>query len=438
MKTEKLFLEKILKDTDTIVFACSGGPDSMCLLNLLYQFQNKKNLTLVCAHVNHNVRKESEEEYLFVKEYCEQRKIIFEGLKLEKISKNNFHNDAHQKRRDFFEKIVEKYQAQYLMTAHHGDDLIETILMRLTRGTSLNGYKGFSKIQQEKNYQIIRPLITTTKKEIEEYDKLNKIPYVIDESNNKDKYTRNRYRHYILPFLKKENKNVHQKFLQFNEEICRINEFLVKFTKNALTDCLENDNLLIVELKKLDLLIQQEVLKEYLYQIYQNDIVYLNEKHLKSLLQLINNEKSSGKISLPKNKVAIKTYQYFKIEDDIRKNDYCIELKEEFVFLSKRIQKIKDTTEKNNFVIRLNSQEISLPLYVRNRKENDKIQGKNMVGHQKIKKIFIDYKIPIDLRDSYPIITDAKNEIIWVPGLKKSKFDKEIDEKYDIIYKYFK
>lgn len=437
MLIEKKFLDRLLQNKDIVVFACSGGPDSMCLLNLLLEQKKKKNLTLICAHVNHNVRKESLEEYDFVKKYCEERGIIFEGMTIFSYSGENFHDEAHKKRRMFFSQIVNKYHANYLMTAHHGDDLIETILMRLTRGSSLTSYKGFSKIQKENNYSIIRPLITATKEQIKKYDDENLIPYVNDASNESDKYTRNRYRHYVLPFLKKENKQVHQKFLQFNEEMYRINEFLVKFTKNALTDCLDNDNLHIVEMKKFDPFIQREVLKEYLYQIYQEDINLLNEKHLTSLLSLINSEKSSGKISLPKKRLAIKSYDNFSIKMINKKDTYRIELKEEFKLDdSQKIVKIRNTSEKNNYIIRLNSEEITLPIFVRTRKSHDKIATKHLKGHQKVKKIFIDNKVPSEKRDVWPIVEDAKGQILWIPGLKKSKFDKEINENYDIIYKY--
>lgn len=436
MDREKKFLTELLKENDTIVFACSGGPDSMCLLSLLYEEQKKKSLTLVCAHVNHNVRKESKEEYEFVKNYCEKRNIIFEGLEITSYKKGNFHEEAHQKRRTFFNELVNKYHANYLMTAHHGDDLVETILMRLTRGSSIEGYSGFSKIQNENGYLLVRPLITATKEQIKQYDENNNIPYVIDPSNEKDKYTRNRYRHVVLPFLKSENRNVHLKFLQFQESMCRINEFLVKFTANALTDCTENDTLLIVEMKKYESFIQYEIIKKYLYRMYQNDIVALNEKHIKAILSLINNPKSNLEITLPKGWVARKNYDKIKLEKNNKEKPFLIELKEEVTVSNGHIYKIGETSSKSNNIIRLNSEEITLPLYIRNRKEKDEIEPKHLQGHQKLKNIFIDKKIPLQKRDSWPILVDATDQILWVPGLKKSKFDKDINEKYDIIYKY--
>jgi len=436
VKEEETFLDQLLKKNDTIVFACSGGPDSMCLLNLLWQQKEKKELTLICAHINHNLREESKQEYAFVKKYCEDHQIIFEGTKFNNYPSKNFHATAHQMRKEYFETLITKYQANYLMTAHHGDDLVETILMRLTRGSSLKGYAGFMKVEEKDHYQIIRPLITATKEQIKSYNDQNHIPYVLDPSNESDKYTRNRYRHYVLPILKKEQPNVHRKFIEFQEELCRINEFLVKFTTTALTDCIENDTLLIVEFLGLDPLIQRKVIQEYLYHVYKKDIILLSEKHINQILHLLNSSKSNGEISLPRNRVGRKSYNLFRIEERKKENSYQILLENEVDLMDGKIEKTEYSDIKSNNIIRLSSQEIKLPLYVRNRQNGDKIAVKNLQGHQKVKDIFIDKKISKEKRMKWPIVVDSNNTILWIPGLKKSKFDKEINEKYDIIYKY--
>ena len=112
------------------------------------------------------------------------------------------------------------------MTAHHGDDLMETILMRIVRGSTLKGYSGFEKIVDNEFYKTIRPLVFLTKDYIKEYDDKNNIPYVVDNSNFKDKYTRNRFRKNVLPFLKSEDMNVHEKFLKFSETLEEYDEFI--------------------------------------------------------------------------------------------------------------------------------------------------------------------------------------------------------------------
>ena len=134
---------------DTVVVATSGGPDSMCILNLLKQ--NTK-LNIICAHVNHKLREESEIEAKMVKDYCTSNNITYEYYEITNY-KGNTENYAREKRYKFFEKILKKYNSKYLLTAHHGDDLIETILMRIIRG-NLDNLVGFKKITKRDNYYI--------------------------------------------------------------------------------------------------------------------------------------------------------------------------------------------------------------------------------------------------------------------------------------------
>ena len=216
------------KPNDIIVIGCSSGPDSMALVDMLLKIREKYSLSLIVAHVNHNVRKESYEEAKFMEQYCKNNEIVFETMVIEEYGDDNFHNEARNIRYNFFESLIRKYSADYLMTAHHGDDLIETIMMRLVRGSNLNGYSGFKKIVPMEGYQIVRPLIHYTKDELENYDKLNNVKYFVDSSNDKDKYTRNRYRKYVIPFLKDEEINVHHKFLKFSEELSGASKFIDK------------------------------------------------------------------------------------------------------------------------------------------------------------------------------------------------------------------
>ena len=133
-------------DGDVIIIGCSSGPDSMALTDMLLKVREKYNLFLVLAHVNHNVRKESADEEKFLQQFAIDNKIVFESMTIEKYGDDNFHNEARVIRYNFFEGLVDKYKANYLMTAHHGDDLIETVLMRIVRGSNLNGYSGFREV----------------------------------------------------------------------------------------------------------------------------------------------------------------------------------------------------------------------------------------------------------------------------------------------------
>ncbi|MEG0137452.1 MAG: tRNA lysidine(34) synthetase TilS [Bacilli bacterium] len=209
-----------IKYGDSVVVGVSGGPDSMALLHLMIRVKKALDIEIICAHVNHNTgRKGQYEEQKFVEKYCKTHNVVFETMIINDYGDDNFHNEAHGKRYNFFGNLVKQYNAKYLFTAHHGDDLMETIIMRIVRGSTLRGYSGFSKIVDKGSYKIVRPLIELTKEDILEYNKENKIEYAIDSSNLKDDYTRNRYRKYVIPQIKKEEKNAHKKFYKFSKSL---------------------------------------------------------------------------------------------------------------------------------------------------------------------------------------------------------------------------
>lgn len=422
---------------DIIVVGCSSGPDSMALVDMLLKIREKYQLSLIVAHVNHNLRKESAQEEAYLRNYCDRNKIMFECMMITEYGDDNFHNEARNIRYDFFEKVVYKYQANYLMTAHHGDDLIETVLMRISRGSNLNGYGGFKKIVEMDGYKIVRPLLDFTKEELEEYDKNNHVMYYVDSSNAKDKYTRNRYRKYILPFLKEEDSNIHLKYLKFSTVLHEANQFIEKERDKAIKKVLKKDVLDIIEFKLLDSFIQKEILYYMMNDYYQDDLILINDKHIELLLNLIYSNRANAFVNLPNEVIATKTYQSLelkKVTNEI--TTYEVEIAS-YVELPNHhiIEKVDDLMENGNDTCRLSSDEVSLPLIVRTRRFGDKMAVKGN-GTKKIKDIFIDKKVKLSDRDLWPVVVDSKGVVVWLPGLKKSKYDKKKSESYDIILKY--
>ena len=221
------FIDNLDIYNKTVVLAISGGPDSMFLLDVFLKIKEKYSLKIVASHVHHNIRTESDFEAKKVEEVCKLNNIIFEYMKIEKYPNDKFSEESARKiRYDFFEQVLKKYKSDILFTAHHGDDLIETILMKIIRGSSINGYAGFKMISKRKGYIIARPLIFLSKDYILNYLDKNKIWYAIDMSNNSQEYRRNRIRKNILPELKKENNNIHLKFLEYNRKITELSEYI--------------------------------------------------------------------------------------------------------------------------------------------------------------------------------------------------------------------
>ena len=438
MKETKAYLKSLLKDNDTIVVGLSGGPDSMCLLDVIKSLN--KEIKIVCAHINHNIRKESFEEQKFIKNFCKKNNLIFETITFDKKREDQDYNELElrEKRYNYFETIIKKYKAKYLFTAHHGDDLVETILMRISRGSNLKGYTGFQIETKKKDYKVIKPLIFLTKEDINTYNQDHNIPYVIDKTNEEDNYTRNRYRHNVLPFLKSENQNIHLKYLKFSRELLTYYEYVDKVVNNEIEKRFKKNILNIEGFCRLDKLIQTKIIEYILDNNYIDNLYLVSDKHVNLVLNIIENPKPNIEINLPDNLHITKSYNLLKITRNKKsKEEYNIPIIEETLLPNgKTIKIVKQVENNSNFFIKLNSKEVTLPLYVRTRKEGDKMFVKNMEFSKKVKDIFINSKLSKEERDIQPIVTDKDGNIIWIPGIKKSKFDKANDENYDIILWY--
>lgn len=423
------FYKENMKENQTVIAAISGGPDSMALLHSLLEYHDLK---IVVAHVNHKMRVESEKEEHDLKEYCKKHHVIFECMHLKKKDKENFQMYAREERIRFFESLAKKYQTPYILTAHHADDLMETILMRMVRGSSLKGYSGFSKITNKGDYIYMKPLIEYTKEELLNYVKENHIPYAVDQSNQKDTYTRNRYRKQVLPFLKEENPNVHHKFYQFHQELEECDSYFEDLLANK-----DFHKILIKEFQKEHPYMQKRWIQKYLEEYYQEKIYKLDHTHINLLRSFLLNGKTNTYLVLPGKIKAVKTYDSFYLTNS-KKEDYCMELQEKNKIPNTEdtIQIVKKCEVDNNYICRLSFNNITLPIFIRNRKVGDRMEVKGLNGTKSVSDIFTNSKVPLLKRDTYPILVDSKDQVLWIPGLKKSKFDKTKTEKYDIILKY--
>lgn len=413
-----------------VVIGVSAGPDSMCLLDLL----QKKTTKIVVCHINHNVRKESIEEEEYITKYCQDKNIILEKTTINNYQENNFENEARKKRYIFYEEILKKYNSKTLLLAHHGDDLIETILMKISRGSNLEGYAGIKEISNVKNYQIIRPLLKYTKEDIINYNKSNNIKYYNDSSNQSTNYTRNRYRLNILPLLKKEDKNIHKKYLKYSKTLIEYDDYIKREVKRNINNVYKDNIINIDNLNKLDTFLIKNILYNIMNNIYQNKNNIITDRHIQNIISLLNNTKPNIKIDLPNNKEIVKEYNKLIIKDktsDIK--NYKIEFNDKIEIENLIIEKIESEDDDSNSVCRLNSKDITLPLYIRNREDGDYIILKGSNNRKKIKEIFIEKKLPLNKRNNYPLLVDSNNNIIWIPNIKKSKFCNKKSENYDII-----
>ena len=205
----------------TLVVAVSGGPDSLALLDLLYQIKEQYHFRLLAAHLDHQLRPDSFEEEKVISAYCQNKSIELINEKWPQSLQplGGVEAAARKYRYDFLVKIMRNYQGDYLLTAHHMDDLLENILLKFIRSGNPSEMNSLRAISEMQGMTLLRPLLNVTKADLLEYDKKHHIPYVIDQTNNEDDTLRNKLRHHVIPLLKKENKKIGQNALRFSKEV---------------------------------------------------------------------------------------------------------------------------------------------------------------------------------------------------------------------------
>ncbi len=438
MKEVNEYINSLKLKNQNIVVAVSGGVDSMVLLSLLNDKKKLFNYNVVCAHVNHNIRKESVDEAKMVKKYCEENNIMFEHYLIEDYNNENFQSEARKKRYCFFEKILSKYNSSFLFTAHHGDDLVETIILKILRGSTLKGYAGINLEEKREKYSIYRPLLFVDKDVVEKYAITSSISYMTDQSNFKDNYQRNRIRHNILPLLKKENVNASAQFLKYSERLIRADDYINSIVEEKYKKYITEKKTLSLDVQNEADIIMENIVIKYLFETKKELIAEFNTKHLELIVKMIKNDTLYQKIDLPKNNCLVKRYEEIFFQTEVIVEEYNYEIKDKPIKLpnNKVINKVDSSDKKSNFVIYIKSEEIELPLFVKNNIDKEYIYVKGLNGKKRVKDIFVNEKVPLEERKNYPIVVDYRGTVVWIPGLKKSYLDKTNEKKCDIILEY--
>ncbi|MFH0930227.1 MAG: tRNA lysidine(34) synthetase TilS [Candidatus Moraniibacteriota bacterium] len=300
---ENIFRYELFERDAKIVIGVSGGPDSVCLLDVLSKLQKKYNLELIVAHVNYDLRgKYSDLDEKLVRNLAEKYSLPIEILKvknseIKKVGKSE--DKLRTIRYDFFEKVLKKYKADLVAVAHNLNDQAETVLMRILRGTGLRGLGAirFSSrrcptAQPEKNadgHLLIRPLLNIPRKEIIAYLRKGKIPYRIDKTNLGTDFTRNKIRNKLLHQLEKDfNPNIQELLCKFSESVAADYDFIARFANAWLA---ENKNLQVSALNNLHPSICREVLRRSLEK-YAPDLREIESAHIDEIMKILKSNKS--------------------------------------------------------------------------------------------------------------------------------------------------
>ena len=320
---------ELIKPGDKLVVGVSGGPDSMCLLEILTRIkqQNCQNGTsplasfdFAVAHVNHMIREEAKEDEEYVKKYCIKNDIQFYGksIDVQKIANTNkisTEEAGRNARYDFFDEVLQNISGNKIAIAHNKNDKVETMMMNALRGCGIQGLKGIEPIRGK----YIRPLIECERKEIEDYCKENNIEPRIDKTNFENVYTRNKIRNIVIPYIQQEfNPNIIETMDRLSHLVTEQETYIQKQVADAykeivLEEEIDSDNpYIVLDLKKFN--VQEKVIKSniILYTITRlfNTTKGIEKIHIEDIIKLCANNVGNKFLMPNKNlKVFIKNGQ---------------------------------------------------------------------------------------------------------------------------------
>lgn len=410
----KKFLTKNIKDINkkTLAVAYSGGIDSQTALHIIYKLKKELGFNLIIIHINYNLRgEESKKDELFARNIAKKYNlnIYIKEIKEGSYNKKNIQNEARKDRYEFFEELFSKNIFDYLIIAHNKDDFVETIIYRMIKGAGADVYNCLKK----KNNYILRPILNFYREEIENYAKENNLEYREDASNKKNKYARNKIRNLIIPMLETINKKSKDNIIKFSKRAYLENKFLRKKINNIYKNNLINKNSINIEnIKNLNRIFLNRIIIKFIAESEKNNIE-ITEKRISEIIKIIKSKKSNVILRLD-NFNLIKEYNLLIIEEIEKKENINNYLKIEkdgiYNFLNKNIS-FKTIENKNiNYKEKLYIK-CDYPIIVRQRKNADFLISYPKGEKKYLRKIFIDSKIPLRVRDNIPIIENSNNEI---------------------------
>ncbi|GAA0725995.1 tRNA lysidine(34) synthetase TilS [Clostridium malenominatum] len=436
-KVIQLIEEKqMISKGDKIIIAVSGGPDSICLLHILWQLKKKYSIELYVAHVNHCLRGEdADKDEDFVRQFCKDYNIDFYSARIQvdeiaKEKKISFETAAREVRYTFFKEVMERVNGNKIALAHNANDQCETVLMRIMRGTGIEGLAGIKPLRDN---IYIRPLIKITREEIEDYCRSNVLETRLDKSNLETIYTRNKIRLELIPYIKENfNSNIVQSINRLVENIEWDIEFMDFISKEIYNKYAQEEQDRVILLKELFLeprAIISRVIRNAINSL-QGNLLNFEKVHIDNIIKL--HKLGTGKIiELPKELIALNNYEDIHILK--RDKDYKNDTREQYelhlgrndikenMTVNLEMLTSKDILIKEEQYIKFfDYDKITKNIVLRYRKDGDRIKPLGMKGSKKLKDLFIDLKIPKEKRNDIPLICFGE-EIAWVIGYRISE-----------------
>ncbi len=412
---------------DRVIIALSGGPDSVSLLLALNILKKELGLTLACAHLNHKLRqKESDRDQKYAVRLAGKLKVpIFTTSKdIKKIAAEkglSIEQAARQVRYEFLLESAKTFKANKIAVGHTRDDQAETLLMRLLRGSGLRGLRSIPPVREiSQGIYIIRPLIETSRKQIDSFLRQKKTKARLDSTNLQTLFLRNKIRHKLLPLLEKDySAKIKDTLARTAETLNADYDYLLARQRAAFKKAarIKTDTFVEVPVKKLKSLepsLKTGVVRLAIENV-KGSLENIDYRHWERIEDLINGNLNC--VNLPGRVKVTRTngsVQFFK-EGTVQKNSPNFLLEEKIITARPKILGKSKKIEYFDF------EKIAFPLKIRYRRPHDRIKPLGMKKYKRLQDVFIDDKVKAQKRPQTPIIVDSKGRIVWVYGVRMSE-----------------
>lgn len=462
MTTEEKVLETIsqfnmIENGDRILAAVSGGADSVCMLHILNRLKSTMGFELFCAHLNHGLRGEAaDNDERFVAELCKELGIKFFARKVDvdelaRMEKLTVEEAGRKARYGFFGELSRKYKLNKIATAHNQNDNAETVLMRIIRGTGIDGLSGIPHTRED---GVIRPVLDISRSEIEEYCQKYNLEFCTDATNADNDYTRNKIRNQLIPYIEKEfNPGFCDALSRLAETATEDSGFLDGYAKRLyarLANPMPAKKPVALHIDSLRLLeksVAVRIVRLAAAEAVKN--IKLSKTHIEDIFKLFDNETGSS-IDLPQGLNAGISYGWlmFTAEQDsvVSYNDrefFVTVTVGESVFVESIGKEISFAeVDAKEYKCAINEIMADLdrigtkPLFLRNRRNGDRIVWFPDGRTKKIKNVFIDEKIPKNDRDKIPLLCTG-DEVVAIVGSRVSeKYKVTKDTERALVIRY--
>lgn len=419
---------------DRAVVAVSTGVDSMTLLYLLETLPDNLRPQLVVAHVNHELRDQSVEEERFICRYCRRHglKLVVQHWPKSQHPQTGEEAAARQFRYRFFKETMKKSAADVLLTAHHQNDLAETMLMKLVRGGQLSQLVGINDERPFAGGKLVRPLLPFPKRRLQEFARLKGLTWYEDETNTDLAITRNRYRHEIIPALEKENPRLLDHLTSYHRQLTDLLAWQNQQLDSQLTGITRDGQLMVNKWQQQPPIMQAPLLQRWL----EKKVVGIKQSQLAELVMALNNPATpQQELPLPNGNVLVQNYSkcFVQAAGNLRRKSQnggatVVELGQ-WYFVNDQQLMVAVTAADFSNTAKLQEMWLApnqFPLTLRLWEPTDTLRLKNG-GQQKVRRVLIDQKVPNEMRAKQFVLVDANGTVVWLVGRKWSWFTRPRD-----------